>query len=189
MHISRKKRDPFQFRIIMFENSLKTHQRIKIILTGQQSIAGKLGMYSKQNTLNRKTSRFYLYNRFQDAIALATIAPYFVTWVVKQVWGTSHSQYFRNPHTKNTVMPVSFSQVRTKCIIVSHSENGLGQRNIDRMSIVYLEFLRRKYHCCPFNTSIKVLVHRNSLTRICNAVVRRECATHIRAFFYFLNSV
>ena len=30
---------------------------------------------------------------------------------------------------------------RTKCIVVSHSKNVLTQRNVDSMSIVYLEFL------------------------------------------------
>ena len=36
-------------------------------------------------------------------------------------------------------------------------------QNVKRMFIVYLEFLWRNYHCCPFRHSTKVLVHRNAI--------------------------
>ena len=64
-----------------------------------------------------------------------TTVPYFVTWVVKQVredltfsalWKSTYYKRYGNPYG----VLLTTSAQRTKCIIVSHSENVLTVRNV-----------------------------------------------------------
>ena len=70
---------------------------------------------------------------------------------------TLKSTYYRKYGNASVLLTITVQRAK---FIISRSKNMLTWRKDDRMSIVYLKFLWRNYHCCPIRGCIAYNVFR-----------------------------